>query len=121
MKSSMRIFLISFLAAISLIICNCGGGDHRHDNHDDDTHGIIAEANQKLVTMRVPQVPCLDCKAKIEAVFKAQDGIVRYQVFKAAERTRNVIIVYDPKKIQIAQIEALITKMGKTVENVTEN
>ncbi len=121
MKSSVRIFLISFLATISLIICSCDGGNGNHDHeHSDDTHGIIVEPNNKLVSMKVPQIPCESCQAKVEAALKSDAGIVRYKVFKTSEHEQNVLVVYDPNKITVDQITALITKLGKTVENVTE-
>jgi hypothetical protein len=121
MKSTVRIFLISFLIATSFIIAGCASNDNKQPHSGDDSHGIIVEANHRLVTMRVPQIPCDDCKAKVEAVLKTEGAIVRFQVFKTAERTQNVLIVYDPQKIQLDEIKALITKLNKTVENVTDN
>lgn len=119
MKSSNRIFLISFLAAISLIICSCGDGDHSGHDHNDDVRGIIDPAH-KLVSMRVQKVPCEDCVAKVEGVLKT-DGIVKAQVFKDTERSQNVIVIFDPAKISLDDIKGLITKLGKTIANIVEN
>ncbi len=121
MKSMLRIFLISFLTAISLIICNCAGSGSEDSAPNDVAHGIVAQTGQKLVTMRVPQIPCGKCQANVQAVLKSQPGIVDHKVYKTKERTQNVIVVYDPTKIQLDDIKALITKLpGKTVENVIE-
>jgi copper chaperone CopZ len=120
MKSSLRIFLISFLTASSLIIFSCGEGD-RPRSEDDDAHGIIVAPNHKLVKMRVPQIPCDDCKNKVETVLKNEAGIVHVKAFKAIERAQNVLVVYDPREITLDTLKKVITKLGKTVENVTEN
>lgn len=120
MKSSMRIFLISFFMAVPLIICNCGG-DNSNTNSNDDVHGMIVDANHKLVSMRVVKVPCEMCTGAIAGALKNTDGVVRFEVFKDFERTHNVIVVIDPAKTNVDAIKAVMVKLGKTVEAVVEN
>ncbi len=121
MKTSLRTFLISFLITMPLIICSCGGGNKQsNDLSIDETHGLLPQAKEKLLLMRVPEIPCSSCKGKVEGVLKSANGIVNFKVFLKDEQNHNVVVVYDPALISVDQIKNLITGLNKTVENVTE-
>jgi copper chaperone CopZ len=107
LKTFSFLFFISFIAGISLVICNCSPRDRQGDP-------ATLHPYAQTTRLTVKGVTCHSCKEAIELALKAEAGIIDATVF-LIPTVDNVEVAYDSRKITIEKIIDIINNTGKEV------
>lgn len=104
MNSSLRLFLISLIALLPLITCNCGD---LKDNSSNET-----QPDGQTINLTVNGMTCDSCKSIVEGALNQVSGVIASEVSVA---TKSVKVIYNPNTVDVAKLKQTIADAGYTV------
>jgi copper chaperone CopZ len=111
MKSSARLFLISLIAYITLIICSCGEAPVVKEP-------LKLSGQQKTVTFTVTNITCQPCTVRIQSALLNTPGVESAKA--TLEKTDNVVVSYFSDHITNLQIQKVLEDMGYIISVVKD-
>ena len=64
-------------------------------------------------TLTAPDISCAHCATTLDGALGALDGVRRVET---SEQTKQVQVEYDPRRVSLAQIEAVMDEEGYPVQ-----